>query len=428
MDTFGTMTPIAEATHWAQHWLLEMGISENWIAFFSLTLDTLVLVLASILADFIMRKLVMVLIRHAVARTEAKWDDYFLQERVFHSGVHLITGLLIRGFIQVIFEDFPKTGAVLVKCVTLYIIWQLVQTVNKSARAMAHVLEDNPKFKDKPVQTLLQVVQFVSWIFAFLGAISVFLNTPMMNLLGALAGATAIVILIFQDAINGLLANFQISMYNLLKKGDWITFEKYGVDGDVESIDLTTVKIKNFDNTISSVPAKAFVTDSFQNWRGMRQSKVRRIKRSLFLDLNSVVHADSALLEQLKKVQILEKFIAEKIREIDLFNEEMGADKSLALNGRHLTNAGLFRAYVSAYLESHSQVSKKDPFVVRQLQPTPQGLPLELYCFVKEIKFEEYETLAADIMDHIIAAVPTFGLQMYQTPTGRDDFFLAKRK
>jgi miniconductance mechanosensitive channel len=212
-------------------------------------------------------------------------------------------------------------------------------------------------------------------------------------------------------------------MYDLLKKGDWITFEKYGVDGDVVSIDLTTVKVKNFDNTMSSIPAKAFVTESFQNWREMRLSKVRRIKRALLLDLNTIRYVDEPLLERLRKVERIRTFLEERLREIDEHNASKSVDKSLPINGRHLTNVGLYRAYANAYLREHPKVSQKDLFVVRQLAPTSSGIPIEIYCFLKEIRFEEYEVLSSDIMDHLMAAVPTFGLQLYQQPTGRDQLY-----
>jgi miniconductance mechanosensitive channel len=253
--------------------------------------------------------------------------------------------------------------------------------------------------------------------------LSVVTGTALGTLVGALAGFTAILILIFQDAINGLLANFQISMYDLLKKGDWITFDKFGVDGDVVSIDLTTVKVKNFDNTLSSIPAKAFVTESFQNWRGMRLAKVRRIKRALLLDLNTIRYADDALIERMRKVERLQGYLDSRQKDIEAHNASSQADKSLSINGRHMTNIGLFRAYVESYLSEHPQVSKKDTLLVRQLAPTSSGIPLEIYCFVKEIRFEEYETVASDIMDHLMAAVPTFDLQLYQQPTGRDQLY-----
>lgn len=417
------MEPIALPKHWATNWMINQGVDPHWLSLITLMVDIGILIGASLLADFIARRVVLSLIKRWVKRTEAKWDDYFLEEKVFQTAVHFITGVIIRSIIPAVFVEHPKTAGFLVQITGLYLIVQLVVLINKTARVMAHVLEDNPKFKDKPVKTLLQVVQFLSWILGILGMISVVSGTAMGTLVGALAGFTAILILIFQDAINGLLANFQISMYDLLKKGDWITFEKYGVDGDVVSIDLTTVKVKNFDNTMSSIPAKAFVTESFQNWREMRLSKVRRIKRAMLLDLNTIRYVDAPLLERLRKVERIRTFLEERLREIDAHNASKSVDKSLPINGRHLTNIGLFRAYADAYLREHPQVSQKDLFVVRQLAPTSSGIPIEIYCFLKEIRFEEYEVLSSDIMDHLMAAVPTFGLQLYQQPTGRDQLY-----
>ena len=232
-----------------------------------------------------------------------------------------------------------------------------------------------------------------------------------------MAGATAIFILIFQDAINGLLANFQIVLYDLIKKGDWITFDKFGVDGDVESIDLTTVKIKNFDNTISSVPAKAFVTDSFINWRGMRLAQVRRIKRNLVIDLESVAFVNDEVLAEFKKIERVRPYLTAREREIAAHNSEFGVDKSHPVNGRHMTNLGVFRAYAHAYLEEHPSISNAHTLMVRQLPVTGQGIPLEVYCFAKTIDFTEYEGIASDLFDHLIAAAPSFGLNLFQAPT-----------
>jgi miniconductance mechanosensitive channel len=417
------MEPLSLPKHWATQWMVEQGVATPWLSAFTLLLDIGILLAASVLADFIARRVVISLIRRWVHRTEAKWDDYFLEEKVFQTAVHFVTGMIIRGFIPVVFTEHPKTASFLVQIASLYLVWQLILLVNKAARVMAQVLEDNPKFKDKPVRTLLQVVQFLSWILGILGMLSVLTGTALGTLVGALAGFTAILILIFQDAINGLLANFQISMYDLLKKGDWITFDKFGVDGDVVSIDLTTIKVKNFDNTLSSIPAKAFVTESFQNWRGMRLAKVRRIKRALLIDLNTIRYADDALIERVQKVERLRTYLDTRQKDIETHNSSSQVDKSLSINGRHLTNIGLFRAYVESYLREHALVSNKDILLVRQLAPTPSGIPLEIYCFVKEIRFEEYEMVASDIMDHLLAAVPTFDLQLYQQPTGRDQLY-----
>ena len=223
--------------------------------------------------------------------------------------VHLLPTILVRAFIPVVFEHATDWISPLQKGLSYLLVYQIALLLNRTARATSHVLEDQERFKDKPIRTLLSVLQFMTWFIAILAAVSIASETPLGNLLAGMAGATAIIILIFQDAINGLLANFQISMYDLLRKGDWITFEKYGVDGDVLSVDLTTVKIKNFDNTISSVPAKAFVTDSFVNWRGMQIANVRRIKRNLVLDLDSVHFCDDTLLEHIQGIERVSAYL-----------------------------------------------------------------------------------------------------------------------
>jgi len=302
------------------------------------------------------------------------------------------------------------------------LVYQIALLVNRTARATGHVLEDQEQFKDKPIRTMLSVVQFLTWFIAILGIISVASGTPLGTLLAGMAGATAIIILIFQDAINGLLANFQIAMYDLLRKGDWITFERFGVDGDVISVDLTTVKIKNFDNTISSVPAKAFVTDSFVNWRGMQVANVRRIKRNLVIDLDSVQFCSDELLASLSGIERVRDYIQARQAEIAQHNVAIGADKSQPVNGRHMTNLGVFRIYATHYLKEHAQVSDEHSLMVRQLQPLGTGVPLEIYCFAKEISWVPYEGIVSDIFDHLIAAAPAFGLRLYQAPTSRSGY------
>jgi miniconductance mechanosensitive channel len=301
-------------------------------------------------------------------------------------------------------------------------VYQISILVNRTAKAASHILENTESFRDKPIRTLLSVVQFLTWFIAILAVVSIWTGTPLFTLLGAMAGATAIIILIFQDAINGLLANFQITLFDLLKKGDWITFEKFGVDGDVLSVDLTTVKIKNFDNTISSVPAKAFVTDSFINWRGIQIAKVRRIKRNLIFDMDSIKFCDNSLLNQLKEIQEVREYIISKEEEIKKHNASIGANKSNLVNGRNLTNLGVFRVYATQYLKNHESLSSEHSLMVRQLQPTSSGIPLEIYCFAKEINWVPYEGIVSDIFDHLIASATAFGLNIYQAPTSRTGY------
>ena len=408
--------------HWARTFFESQDLSESLVAGLTVGVDFVVLVLVSLLADYVTRSILMRIIRRWVLKTKAPWDDHFLKEKVFEALVHLLPTILVRAFIPVVFEHATDWISPLQKGLSYLLVYQIALLLNRTARATSHVLEDQERFKDKPIRTLLSVLQFMTWFIAILAAVSIASETPLGNLLAGMAGATAIIILIFQDAINGLLANFQISMYDLLRKGDWITFEKYGVDGDVLSVDLTTVKIKNFDNTISSVPAKAFVTDSFVNWRGMQIANVRRIKRNLVLDLDSVHFCDDTLLEHIQGIERVSAYLEERQRDISKHNTAVGANKDNPVNGRHMTNLGIFRMYATAYLEEHSLISKEHSLMVRQLQPLGTGVPLEIYCFAKEINWVPYEGVVSDIFDHLIAAAPAFGLRLYQAPTSRSGY------
>lgn len=408
--------------HWTRKLLEAQGLSDSVVAALTISVDFFVLVLASLLADFVARSILMRLIRRFVLRTKVTWDDHFLKEKVFEALVHLLPTILIRAFIPLVFEHAENWIAPLQNILSFLLIYQVAILVNRSARATSHVLEDQEQFKDKPIRTLLSVVQFLTWFIAILAVISQASGTPLGSLMAGMAGATAIIILIFQDAINGLLANFQIAMYDLLRKGDWITFERFGVDGDVISVDLTTVKIKNFDNTISSVPAKAFVTESFVNWRGMQMANVRRIKRNLVIDLDSIQFCSDELLDKLSGIERVREYIGERKTEIAQHNLSVGADKSQPVNGRHMTNLGVFRMYASQYLKEHAQISDEHSLMVRQLQPLGTGVPLEVYCFAKEISWVPYEGIVSDIFDHLIAAAPAFGLRLYQAPTSRSGY------
>jgi miniconductance mechanosensitive channel len=261
-------------------------------------------------------------------------------------------------------------------------------------------------------------------LLAFFGAaialISILTGTSAGAILGAFAGTTAILILVFQDSIKGLLANFQIHMYDLVKVGDWITFSKYGVDGDVLSIDLTTVKVKNFDKTVSTVPATAFVQDSFVNWRGMSESGARRIKRNIHIDITSIRHLDEGLMDALKEIDLIAPFMNERQSEIDQNNAEKNMKGASLLNGRRQTNIGLYRKYIEFYLSNHSGINNDFTLMVRQLQPTTEGIPIEVYCFTATTEWARvYEGIMSDIFDHLYAATRHFDLALYPKAYGR---------
>ncbi len=412
--------------HWAKDFFVSQGLSDQWVEILTFTTDVVILAVIAWLADFITRSIILNVVHRIVSRTKATWDDSFYEQKVFSSFSHLVPALILKAGIPLILVDFKGIVNAFDTALDVYIIYLIVTVLNKTMKAIEGFVEENPATKDKPYRTLIQVLRIINYFVGAIFVISVLFNVEPGSLLGAFAGTTAILILIFQDAINGLLANFQISMYDLLRKGDWVTFEKYGVDGTVTSVDLTTVKVQNFDNTISSVPAKAFTSDSFVNWRGMQEANVRRIKRNINIDINSIKYLRGDDLKSYSDIQLVADYMEHKESEIASNNTQEKVKTALTINGRQQTNVGLFRQYIAAYLKQHPMVNNNHTLMVRQLQPTEYGIPLEVYCFANTIVWTEYEEVQADIFDHLYAAAAYFDLQLFQSPSGKDILGISK--
>jgi miniconductance mechanosensitive channel len=406
--------------HWASQWLANQNVDERYIEWVALGIDVVLLALLSLLADFISRRILVSIIHAAVKRTKATWDDYFFEQKVFKGLAHLVPAAIVFNSLAYVLSDVPRMIPYFEKAVVVYILILVVTVVNRTLRALENWLSQNEKYTNTPIRTISQVVRLLAFFGAAIALISILTGTSAGAILGAFAGTTAILILVFQDSIKGLLANFQIHMYDLVKVGDWITFSKYGVDGDVLSIDLTTVKVKNFDKTVSTVPATAFVQDSFVNWRGMSESGARRIKRNIHIDITSIRHLDEGLMDALKEIDLIATFMNKRQGEID--NDNAGKDMKGAslLNGRRQTNIGLYRKYIEFYLSNHSGINNDFTLMVRQLQPTTEGIPIEVYCFTATTEWAVYEGIMSDIFDHLYAATRHFDLALYQKPTGAD--------
>ena len=406
--------------HWASQWLANQNVDERYIEWVALGIDVVLLALLSLLADFISRRILVSIIHAAVKRTKATWDDYFFEQKVFKGLAHLVPAAIVFNSLAYILSDVPRMIPYFEKAVVVYTLILVVTVVNRTLRALENWLSQNEKYTNTPIRTISQVVRLLAFFGAAIALISILTGTSAGAILGAFAGTTAILILVFQDSIKGLLANFQIHMYDLVKVGDWITFSKYGVDGDVLSIDLTTVKVTNFDKTVSTVPATAFVQDSFVNWRGMSESGARRIKRNIHIDITSIRHLDEGLMDALKEIDLIAAFMNKRQGEID--NDNAGKDMKGAslLNGRRQTNIGLYRKYIEFYLSNHSGINNDFTLMVRQLQPTTEGIPIEVYCFTATTDWAVYEGIMSDIFDHLYAATRHFDLALYQKPTGAD--------
>ncbi len=301
-----------------REWLNEKGLHEYLVDSISFTVDVFVLAIAVIITDFLTRKILISTIHNIVSRTKNHWDDYFYEQKVFKNAAHIVPALVVKGMLPYIFSELGAGVSKFIDTtISVYIVILITIIIGKSLKAIENLSEsDESKLQSQQIRSVSQVFRIIAAFIGLLVIISIVFNVRLGGLLGGMAGATAILILIFQDTINGVLANFQINMYDLINKGDWITFEKYGVDGDVVSIDLTTVKVRNWDKTISSVPAVAFVSDSFVNWRGMQETNARRIKRNILIDIRSIDFATTEMIDRYKQVDLVKDYIDQRQSEI----------------------------------------------------------------------------------------------------------------
>ena len=286
--------------------------------------------------------------------------------------------------------------------------------------AIYHVYSEREQFKDRPLKGLLQTAQVTIFFIGAIVIVSILINKSPTVLLTGLGASAAILMLVFRDTILGFVSGIQLSANNMLKVGDWISMPKYGADGTVIEVTLNTVKVRNWDNTITTIPPYLLVSDSFQNWQGMRESGGRRVKRSINIDMSSVRFCTPEMLAKYRKIQLLKDYIDKTEKVVELYNKEHHIDNSILVNGRRQTNLGVFRAYLNSYLKSLPTINQELTCMVRQLQPTETGIPLELYFFSAIKDWVPYEEVQADVFDHVLAIIPEFGLRVFQNPSGED--------
>jgi len=309
------------------------------------------------------------------------------------------------------FENIVETGLqVFAIILTLWIVRSILNTLKDYFKTL-------PRLRDKPIDSYIQVFMIFAWVVGLLSALAIITGTPFVQFITTIGAASAIIILVFRDTIMGFVASIQVSINDMVRIGDWITFEKYGADGDVIEINLSTVKVQNFDKTITTIPTYALISDSFKNWRGMESSDGRRIKRALNIKLDSIDYLAANQIDKLKKINIISTYLEDRQTDIETYNTEHNINKELPLNGRNLTNIGVFRKYIETYIENHSATNKDMMIMVRQLAPTTQGIPLEIYAFSSDKRWQNYEYIMADIFDHVIAAVPYFNLEIFELPS-----------
>ena len=387
------------------------------------------IILVALLGNLVSQHIVLKSIAKIVQHTKATWDDILFNHKVVGHLSHMVAPIVIYLLIPVAFPEHSDLELLdfLRRLGMIYIVVKFLRFVSAFFTAMYHVYSQMPQFRDKPLKGLLQTAHVVLFFIGAVFLISILINKSPMVLLTGLGASAAILMLVFKDTIMGFVSGVQLSANNMLKVGDWITMPKYGADGTVVEVSLNTVKIRNFDNTITTLPPYLLVSDSFQNWNGMMQSGGRRVKRSINIDMQSVHFCSTDMLDKFRKIKLLKDYIEETQEALTSYNEANEVDDTVLVNGRRQTNLGVFRAYLMNYLRSLPNVNQEMTCMVRQLQSTETGLPLELYFFSVEKESLNYETLQADVFDHLLAIVPEFDLRVFQNPSGADIRELTER-
>lgn len=393
------------------------AVIESYLVSFSMFLATAIL---SYILWFIVKTILIKSIKSFAIKSRNKWDDYLVQFRFFRSLCYLLPVWVIHKFMPFVFIDFPAYAAQQYKVTNVLLLIVLLLIIRSFLNALTAHLKDRPSLRDKPIDSYKQLTKLSVYTIFLIIIISVIIDKSPIYLLSGLGAMTAILILVFKDTILGFVASIQMSANDMVRIGDWITMPKYGADGDVDEINLTTVKVRNFDRTITTIPTYSFISDSFVNWRGMTESDGRRIKRSIFIKMDSVKFCTDEMITKFSKIQRIKSYLDEMKESLNNYNTSNHVDKSLAINGRNLTNIGVFRIYIQKYLEQNQFINHDMPFLIRQLDPTPQGVPLEIYAFSKDKNWKNYEIIVADIFDHIIASVKYFDLEIFENPSGTD--------
>ncbi len=378
-------------------YFVSIGVSERAAEYFNMLSLLFALLIIIYITDRITRKLLINTFTKLSERTKTNFDDLLVNHRAPRHIAHIVPLIVTIKLFPVVFYDFPQFETYVLILLKVFAIVIIVWIIRSILRTFESYFKTLPSLRDKPIDSYIQVVMLFVWIIGIASALAVLINLSFLKFFTTLGAASAILLLIFKDTILGFVASIQVAINDSVRIGDWITMDKYGADGDVVEINLSTVQVQNFDMTITHIPTYALIADSFKNWRGMQASGGRRIKRSILLKAKSIKYLTDDKIEELKRIEIISQYLGDRQKEINSFNKDNNANKSVLINGRNLTNLGVFRKYLQTYIENHSGINKDMFIMVRQLAPTAQGLPLEIYCFSSDKRWQNYEYIMSDI-------------------------------
>lgn len=407
--------------HFIYDLLIERGLSETSAKYLNMLALLVALLIVAFIIDFITKRILWRFSSGIAKTTKTNFDDILISNKLPRNIAHIIPLVILIEFVPQVFSDFDYAENIIEKTLKVIAILLTLRIIKSFFYSLRDYLKTLPRYKDKPVYSYIQVVMIFLWILAIFSIFAIVTGISFIQFFAGIGTASAIIILVFRDTILGFVASIQVTVNDMVRIGDWITFEKYGADGDVIEITLATVKVQNWDKTITTIPTYALISDSFKNWRGMMASGGRRIKRSVIIKTSSIKFLTDQDIERFKKIELVTSYLNKRAEEIRKHNTEKGVDKSVLINGRNLTNFGVFRKYLQTYMDNHTAINKDMTLMVRQLEPTPQGIPMEIYAFSSDIRWQNYEYIMADIFDHVLASVNYFDLEIYELAVANVD-------
>ncbi|RHR43023.1 mechanosensitive ion channel family protein [Parabacteroides sp. AF18-52] len=413
---------MSELQQWINSYLIKWGLVRDSANIWDNLIVLLLVIAVTVGIDYTCRYIFLGLFKRFAKRTKNQWDDLIVERKIINKLMHLIPAILVYIMLPLALPraEMPTLLGILQMICSIYIVAVILRFINAALNLLLEIYNRKEAFKNKPLKGFVQIIQVLVFFVGFIIIISILIGKSPATLFAGLGASAAILMLVFKDTILGFVAGIQLSANDMLRPGDWITMTKYGADGTVIEVTLNSIKVRNFDNTITMIPPYALVSDSFQNWRGMQESGGRRVKRSINIDMNSVRFCTPEMLDKFRKISLLTEYIDTKQQELERYNKEHNIDGSIKVNGRRQTNLGVFRAYLVNYLKSNPDVNKDLTCMVRQLQPTEKGIPMELYFFAATTVWIPYEGIQSDVFDHILAVLPEFDLQVFQEVSGSD--------
>lgn len=387
--------------------LSNYGLNSNVSGLISSALIIISISVIVLSINFVTRNIILSFFKRIAKSTSSTFDDLLIKNRV----PRLLSFIPSLFFLYLIIPTYTDNLIIIIEALTILLF---IVTVKSILSTVKDYFKLSPSLKHIPIDSYIQVIMIFLWFIGIILILSVLTGREIGTFLASLGALSAIIILVFRDTILGFVSSIQITVNDTVRIGDWITMKGSDADGTVIEVNLSTVKVQNFDNTITTIPTYKLVSDSFVNWRGMEESKGRRIKRSLLIKPSSIGFLKNNEIDELKKVKLITEYLNTKIKEIDSYNQKNNADKSMLLNGRNLTNLGVFRVYIEQYLKAHPMTNDDLTMMCRQLEPTSQGIPIQIYAFSKDKEWTKYEALTSDIFDHLLSSVKYFNLECFE--------------